>query len=906
MALERIVIEVSGDPKKLKSTISELEKVGAIDKKNSDQFQKNNKKYLAGVSKADKATSSLSGTLTKIGPVLAGAFAIGSVIEIGNRIKNTTAEFQKFAAVLENTLGSRSKAQKALQDIQDFASSTPFQVDEITGAFVKLANQGFTPTTEELRKLGDIAASTGKSFDQLAEAIIDAQVGEFERLKEFGIRASKQGDQVKFTFKGVEQQVKFTSTAIQDYVLSLGDVAGVSGAMNKISKTLGGQISNMEDNITLLQKALGERLAGAFGDAVTSVNGLIKKFTELVEVPVSEKMEEERIAFRGLELQIFDTNIPAEERVRLINEMKLIYPELLADIDAETISNDELAKKLTEVNDALVNRIIIQKKQEEIKVVAEKVADRIIKREEALRNQSVKNVEIAKEFGLVLQRGLSVEEQRANLQRQLIPLFNDYGIAVDRAKRAYKELGEESYRYAALGRSLADLQPELNELMEQQIDRQSKLGTEVGLAATEWDLWGGFAEEAFGTLNDGTKDVDEAETQLELLTKRLSEVKKELLNQSLAGKITKKSLKDFEDITEQLTTAQEKLKKALSGTTDEAKKEAEAAAAAAEKAAEEARIKMDASRRERSNKRDAAALKWLEEQSDRQKKEALLLQDVHALAIDLKLNEKDLLAEFEASGFKTFKEFEEKKREEIRKTTALIKTEEEERNEEILQKLEFASAAGAELFNIAAAAREQDLIDLEKQKEAELEIAGDNEAAREDIEDKFAEKTKAIKRQQAVDAKAAAIFDIVLNTAKNIVAAGVNIPLAVMMAVVGALQLAAVAARPIPKFEEGGWIGGERHARGGTLLEAEKDEFIVNRVAAKRNKGLLEDLNRGELIAYNRHRNIAGTFADNVANSMTFNDMNLLRAIKKASSKEQEGFYMLSEALKQDYNPRVL
>ena len=52
------------------------------------------------------------------------------------------------------------------------ASKTPFAVVELTQAFVKLANQGFRPTTDELRKLGDLASSTGKQFDQLAEAII--------------------------------------------------------------------------------------------------------------------------------------------------------------------------------------------------------------------------------------------------------------------------------------------------------------------------------------------------------------------------------------------------------------------------------------------------------------------------------------------------------------------------------------------------------------------------------------------------------------------------------------------------------------------------------------------------------------------------------------------------------------
>jgi hypothetical protein len=36
----------------------------------------------------------------------------------------------------------------------------------------------------------------GKDMMQMIEAVADASTGEFERLKEFGIKASKQGDQV--------------------------------------------------------------------------------------------------------------------------------------------------------------------------------------------------------------------------------------------------------------------------------------------------------------------------------------------------------------------------------------------------------------------------------------------------------------------------------------------------------------------------------------------------------------------------------------------------------------------------------------------------------------------------------------------------------------------------------------
>ena len=52
-------------------------------------------------------------------------------------------------------------------------------MEELTESFIKLKNRGFDPTKEELTQIGDLAASQGKSFDQLTEAILDAQTGEF-------------------------------------------------------------------------------------------------------------------------------------------------------------------------------------------------------------------------------------------------------------------------------------------------------------------------------------------------------------------------------------------------------------------------------------------------------------------------------------------------------------------------------------------------------------------------------------------------------------------------------------------------------------------------------------------------------------------------------------------------------
>lgn len=225
--IDKLIVEVGADIKDLQKKLKTIDKnIGGVDKN------------------VKKASSSFDG----LGGAITAALSVGALLSFGKSIIDTIGKFEKLEAVLTNTLGSSSEAQKSMAMIQDFASKTPFSVDQLTSSFVKLANQGFKPTREEMRSLGDLAASTGKDFDMLAEAVIDAQVGEFERLKEFGIRASKSGDQVKFTFKGVETQVKNTEENIRSYITSLGDAQGVSGSMAAISETLEGKISNLGDS----------------------------------------------------------------------------------------------------------------------------------------------------------------------------------------------------------------------------------------------------------------------------------------------------------------------------------------------------------------------------------------------------------------------------------------------------------------------------------------------------------------------------------------------------------------------------------------------------------------------------------------------------------------------------------
>lgn len=263
-------------------SLEDLNKTTDISQKEADQLSAKFKEANSSASKVKRGVNDVNGELGKFNKVatqgkqlLVGFFAAQSITAFAKDVARVTGEFQKFQAVLTNTLGSSSKAKKALDDITKFASVTPFSVQQLTASFVKLANQGFIPTTNELRKLGDLSASVGKDFDQLTEAVIDAQVGEFERLKEFGIRAAKEGDNVTFTFKGIQTQTEFTNEAIRKYILSLGDLQGVSGSMAAISETLNGRLSNLGDTYDQFLLRVGQSTSGAAFEAIGFLNELI-------------------------------------------------------------------------------------------------------------------------------------------------------------------------------------------------------------------------------------------------------------------------------------------------------------------------------------------------------------------------------------------------------------------------------------------------------------------------------------------------------------------------------------------------------------------------------------------------------------------------------------------------------
>lgn len=216
----------------------------------------------------------------------------GYLKDIGANAYSTRKEFAKYEAVLRNTLRSQEKAAQAMKMLQQLAADTPASLKEWTEAFIKLVNRGIKPTSDELINMGDLASSQGKDVDQLIEAILDAMTGENERLKEFGIKASKNGNTVKYTFRGVTTEVQNSEEAIKNYLLSLGKLDGVAGSMAVQMQELEGMQSNLGDTLDSFYNKLGKRMESFFKKGITWAKNFVTDLSKVIE-PLSDTFEEQ-------------------------------------------------------------------------------------------------------------------------------------------------------------------------------------------------------------------------------------------------------------------------------------------------------------------------------------------------------------------------------------------------------------------------------------------------------------------------------------------------------------------------------------------------------------------------------------------------------------------------------------
>ena len=233
--------------------------------------------------KKEQAELAGSNDLMKQATSLAkGLFAGVTFSAFASKLVSVQREFDKLNSSLITVTGSSINAAAQMAWIKDFAKETPFGLAQATGAFVKMKALGLDPTRQALTSFGNTASAMGKDLNQMIEAVADASTGEFERLKEFGIKASKDGEQIKLTFQGVTTTVRNSAEEITKYLENIGNNQ-FAGAMEQRAKTLDGAISELSDTWDELFRTVNQQNTGQFiYESVRLASGAIDDLTTII------------------------------------------------------------------------------------------------------------------------------------------------------------------------------------------------------------------------------------------------------------------------------------------------------------------------------------------------------------------------------------------------------------------------------------------------------------------------------------------------------------------------------------------------------------------------------------------------------------------------------------------------
>lgn len=232
----------------------------------------------------DKSTLSLTNTVGK----LAAAF---TVRELVMNITKVRGEFQQLEVAFETMLGSAEKADALMQQLTRTAATTPFGLEDVAQGAKQLLAYGFEAekVNETLIRLGDIAAGLSVPLNDLvylygttmAQGRLYTQdLNQFtgrgipmigELAKQFGVAESK--------VKELVESGKVGFPEVQKVIESLTDEGGkFGGLMEAQSGTITGQISNIEDAVSMMFNEIGQQSEGVINTTLSGVSYMVEHY----------------------------------------------------------------------------------------------------------------------------------------------------------------------------------------------------------------------------------------------------------------------------------------------------------------------------------------------------------------------------------------------------------------------------------------------------------------------------------------------------------------------------------------------------------------------------------------------------------------------------------------------------
>lgn len=216
---------------------------------------------------------------------VAAVAGIGKAIKAGMELEQQMVSMRHFIA---NTAGPGTSPIEVTKMRDDYlgwlrknAALTPFETKEVVGSgamALSIANGDIERSKKLIVLAEDMAALKGKTVDEAMQAIGDAQLGQFDRLPEFGFTSTQK--EFKESGGDIFKLNSVTGTSISEYFK--GGAAELSEtATGKLSTVAGMTSDTFSDmGLSILNSGFKESL----GDLVTFIDSNSGKFTDFANV----------------------------------------------------------------------------------------------------------------------------------------------------------------------------------------------------------------------------------------------------------------------------------------------------------------------------------------------------------------------------------------------------------------------------------------------------------------------------------------------------------------------------------------------------------------------------------------------------------------------------------------------
>ena len=232
--------------------------------------------------------------LTKIAAGVAGVFAVDKIKDFVMEVVNVRGQFQQLEVAFKTMLGSGEKASKLMNQLVRTAATTPFDLQSVAQGAKQLLAYGTAAedVNDTLIKLGDIAAGLSLPLGDLVYlyGTTVTQGRMFTQdMRQFMGRGIPMAEEIAKVMGVAEQEVaglvtagKVTADVFKKAIDGMAAEGGkFGGLMEAQSKTITGQISNIEDAVAMMFNKMGQQSEGVINTALSGVSYLVENYQEV-------------------------------------------------------------------------------------------------------------------------------------------------------------------------------------------------------------------------------------------------------------------------------------------------------------------------------------------------------------------------------------------------------------------------------------------------------------------------------------------------------------------------------------------------------------------------------------------------------------------------------------------------